>query len=295
MARFNGASGAGLGIKKQSRANTVAIADAVYERVEELKSFLPEGMSLPDADQVIDFSLSIRESVAETQFALVLGAFLATLTVLLFLRRMRPTLLIAHLDPALDHPHLRRDLDLRLHDQHHDAARAGARGRRGDRRRDHRAREHRATPRARRVAVRGGLEGREPDRLRRHRGDALDRGGVPAGRVREGHRRQLPGRVRPDRGRVGDVLAVRRAHPDPDAGGAHARAEGARARRLLSRARARLRVARDRATSARSTGRSAHRGGGARHRARLRSCSRSCSARGSTRSSSRRPTRAASS
>jgi multidrug efflux pump subunit AcrB len=95
MARFNGGDGAGLGIKKQSRANTVQIADAVYERVEELKAFLPEGMSLPDADQVIDFSLSIRESVAETQFALVLGAFLAALTVLLFLRRIRPTLLIA--------------------------------------------------------------------------------------------------------------------------------------------------------------------------------------------------------
>ncbi len=95
MARFNGGAGAGLGIMKQSRANTVAIADAVYERVEELKKFLPEGMSLPDADQVIDFSLSIRESVAETQFALIFGAFLATLTVLLFLRRMRPTLLIA--------------------------------------------------------------------------------------------------------------------------------------------------------------------------------------------------------
>ncbi|MEX2208337.1 MAG: efflux RND transporter permease subunit [Myxococcota bacterium] len=95
MARFNGGAGAGLGIKKQSRANTVAIADAVYERVEELKKFLPEGMSLPDADQVIDFSLSIRESVAETQFALIFGAFLATLTVLLFLRRVRPTLLIA--------------------------------------------------------------------------------------------------------------------------------------------------------------------------------------------------------
>jgi HAE1 family hydrophobic/amphiphilic exporter-1 len=95
MARFNGGDGAGLGIMKQSRANTVQIADAVYERVEELKKFLPEGMSLPDADQVIDFSLSIRESVAETQFALIFGAFLATLTVLLFLRRMRPTLLIA--------------------------------------------------------------------------------------------------------------------------------------------------------------------------------------------------------
>ena len=94
LARFNGGEGAGLGILKQSRANTVQIADAVYERIEEAKKFLPEGMSLPEHDQIIDFSLSIRESVAETQFALIFGAFLATLTVLVFLRRLTPTLVI---------------------------------------------------------------------------------------------------------------------------------------------------------------------------------------------------------
>ena len=52
-------------------------------------------MSFPERDQVIDFSSAIRESVAETQFALVFGAFLATLTVLAFLRRLRPTLVVA--------------------------------------------------------------------------------------------------------------------------------------------------------------------------------------------------------
>ena len=82
LARFNGAPGAGIGILKQSRANTVEIADRTHERIDELRKFLPEGMTFPERDQVIDFSLAIRESVAETQFALVLGAFLATLTVL---------------------------------------------------------------------------------------------------------------------------------------------------------------------------------------------------------------------
>ncbi len=94
LARFNGGTGAGIGILKQSRANTVQIATATHDRVDELRPYLPEGMTFPDRDSVIDFSVAIRESVAETQFALVFGAFLATLTVLVFLRRVRPTLVI---------------------------------------------------------------------------------------------------------------------------------------------------------------------------------------------------------
>jgi len=94
MARFNGGAGAGIGILKQSRANTVEIADRTHDRIDELRKFLPEGMTLPDRKSVIDFSTAIRESVAETEFALVFGALLATLTVLVFLRRVRPTLVI---------------------------------------------------------------------------------------------------------------------------------------------------------------------------------------------------------
>jgi len=94
VSRFNGKPGAGIGILKQSRANTVEIANRTHEKIDTLRESLPEGMSFPQRDQVIDFSSSIRESVAETQFALAFGAFLATLTVLLFLRRVRPTLVI---------------------------------------------------------------------------------------------------------------------------------------------------------------------------------------------------------
>ena len=94
IARFNGQPGAGIGILKQSRANTVEIANRTHDAIDELRKSLPAGMGFPTRDQVIDFSSAIRESVAETQFALVFGAFLATLTVLLFLRRVRPTLVI---------------------------------------------------------------------------------------------------------------------------------------------------------------------------------------------------------
>ena len=43
----------------------------------------------------IDFSAAIREAVAETEFTLVFGALLAVLTVFVFLRRTRPTLIVA--------------------------------------------------------------------------------------------------------------------------------------------------------------------------------------------------------
>jgi HAE1 family hydrophobic/amphiphilic exporter-1 len=95
LARFNGAPGAGLGILKQSQANTVAIAEEVRRRVEALDEYLPEGITLPPWEQTMDFSASIKESVAETQFALVFGAFLATFVVFVFLRRTRPTLIVA--------------------------------------------------------------------------------------------------------------------------------------------------------------------------------------------------------
>ncbi len=95
LAHYNGELGAGMGIVKQARANTVAIADAVRKRTEELRRLAPEDIRIPDPEKVIDFSDSIREAVAETQFALVFGGALAILTVFVFLRRMRPTMVVS--------------------------------------------------------------------------------------------------------------------------------------------------------------------------------------------------------
>jgi HAE1 family hydrophobic/amphiphilic exporter-1 len=92
VAHFDGVPTVGIGIRKQSGANTVAVVDEVYQRLEEMKPVFPDGYGFkPGAD----FSRAIRESVDETLFALVFGALLATLTVLVFLRRTRPTLIVA--------------------------------------------------------------------------------------------------------------------------------------------------------------------------------------------------------
>jgi len=95
VARYNGQTAVGLGILKQSGGNTVAIVDEVYKRLHDVRSILPEGIEIDDTVSFIDFSRSIREAVAETEFTLAFGALLAVFTVFVFLRRTRPTLIIA--------------------------------------------------------------------------------------------------------------------------------------------------------------------------------------------------------
>jgi HAE1 family hydrophobic/amphiphilic exporter-1 len=95
IAHFDGVPTVGIGIRKQSGGNTVAVVDETYRRLDEMRALLPAGYSFKGADAAADFSKAIRESVDETQFALVFGALLAVLTVFVFLRRTRPTLIVA--------------------------------------------------------------------------------------------------------------------------------------------------------------------------------------------------------
>jgi len=95
LTRFNGKPGIVIGVAKQSDANTVAVTNAVYERLDELRPLLPPGIEIADRAGYIDFSLSIREAVDETLFALIFGGLLAVFVVFVFLRRTRPTLIVA--------------------------------------------------------------------------------------------------------------------------------------------------------------------------------------------------------
>jgi len=94
IAHFDGVPTVAVGIRKQSGANTVAVVDETFERLDELRGNLPDGYSLKENEGAADFSKSIRESVDETLFALWFGALLAVLTVLVFLRRGRPTMIV---------------------------------------------------------------------------------------------------------------------------------------------------------------------------------------------------------
>ena len=91
---YNGQVSVGIGIRKRSGGNTVAIVDEVLSRLKDLEEILPPEIKVEDREGFIDFSKGVREAVEETKFALVFGAALAVFTVFIFLRRSRPTLII---------------------------------------------------------------------------------------------------------------------------------------------------------------------------------------------------------
>jgi len=95
LARYNGEPSIAIGILRQRGGNSVAIADEAYRRMGAMRESMPSGLDLAGRKQIIDFTRSIREAVDETLFALAFGAVLAVVTVFVFLRRSRPTLIVA--------------------------------------------------------------------------------------------------------------------------------------------------------------------------------------------------------
>ena len=116
-----------------------------------------------------------------------------------------------------------RALRVRLHAQLPDADGAVALHRPSDRRRDRRAREHRAAPWPRQGSRHRGARRHRRDRPRGDGDDVRDRRRVRADRVHERHRRTvlLPVRAHRRRGRAG--VAVRLVHARSDAVGGLAR------------------------------------------------------------------------
>lgn len=91
-ARLDGQRVVILSVRKQSGANTVAVIDALTERVAEIQAELPPAYSL---EIVRDESEFIRNSIHAVQEHLIVGGFLAALVVLLFLRNGRSTVIAA--------------------------------------------------------------------------------------------------------------------------------------------------------------------------------------------------------
>ena len=93
--RFDGKPGVGVGVIKSTDGNAVAVATEVKRRIDDMQRILPDDMRFKSSEGIMDMTLSIRESVEEANFSLWFGALLATLTVFVFLRRFRPTLVVA--------------------------------------------------------------------------------------------------------------------------------------------------------------------------------------------------------
>lgn len=90
IARYQGQPAIGIDIVKQSGSNTVEVADQIKQVLADMKTQLPPGVKL---EMVRDNSINIRNSVNDVLRTLLEGSLLAVLTVFLFLRNGRSTLI----------------------------------------------------------------------------------------------------------------------------------------------------------------------------------------------------------
>jgi len=90
IVRVNGNPAIGLGVVKQSTANTLAVAHAVKEQLPRIQAALPEGLNVFIA---FDSSLFIDASINAVYRAILEAMVLVTLVIFLFLRSFRSTLI----------------------------------------------------------------------------------------------------------------------------------------------------------------------------------------------------------
>ena len=95
LIRFNEQDTVAIAVIKQSDANAVGVANEAFARFDAIRPTLPPDIELASREAFLDFSAAIIESVSETQFSLMFGALLAVLVVFVFLRRSRPTFIVA--------------------------------------------------------------------------------------------------------------------------------------------------------------------------------------------------------
>jgi HAE1 family hydrophobic/amphiphilic exporter-1 len=87
---FNGTPTIYLAISRQPGTNTVQVVDAIKELLPQLESELPAALQLGIRS---DRSVSIRESVDDVKFTLLLTVFLVVMVIFLFLRNLSATII----------------------------------------------------------------------------------------------------------------------------------------------------------------------------------------------------------
>ena len=97
VSTLNGKSSVSIAIRKQSGVNTVALADTIRARLDEIRQTLPPTFQVR---LVRDDSEFIRSSLETIEEHLVMGGILAAVIVFLFLRNFRSTLIAAVAIPA---------------------------------------------------------------------------------------------------------------------------------------------------------------------------------------------------
>ena len=89
---INGQPGVYISIKKQSGANSVKVADALYEKIEEVKSAIPSDIEL---EIINDDSVQIRDTLKILYSSAWQGIILAVLILFVFLKSFKSTFIIS--------------------------------------------------------------------------------------------------------------------------------------------------------------------------------------------------------
>ncbi len=138
-ARLNGQPAVTLVVSKQSGQNTVAVADAVKQRLAEVEKTLPPGFR---TEVVGDQTIFIKASIDAIQTHLIEGSILAAIVVFLFLVERPLYIYRRNCDSYFADRNLRVDECDGIHaESNHDAG-PDAHGRNSDRRCDRGAGEH---------------------------------------------------------------------------------------------------------------------------------------------------------
>ncbi|HEU4805141.1 MAG TPA: multidrug efflux RND transporter permease subunit [Nitrobacter sp.] len=87
---YNGTPAVIIDIQRQPGANVIEVVRQIQEEIPKLQRAIPAGVKLT---VVSDRTVTIRASVHDVQFTLILSVVLVTLVVLLFLRSLRATLI----------------------------------------------------------------------------------------------------------------------------------------------------------------------------------------------------------
>jgi HAE1 family hydrophobic/amphiphilic exporter-1 len=90
LSRLDGNNAVSLFVQKQSGTNTIAISDAIQERLKRIEKTLPPDVKV---ELTQDQSRFIRVSMDEVKFHLLLAAVLVGLTIMLFIRDWRTTVI----------------------------------------------------------------------------------------------------------------------------------------------------------------------------------------------------------
>jgi multidrug efflux pump len=88
--RFKGTPAVAIGVIRQSKANIIAVADAIYEELPKIQESLPPGVAITPA---FDQSEFVKTSIREAEETLILAAFLVVIIIFVFLRNLRATII----------------------------------------------------------------------------------------------------------------------------------------------------------------------------------------------------------